>query len=346
MSVYKDEKTGKWFYTFRQNGKQIKKRGFRTKREATLAEAKARNEKPKPETMTLDELYELWMEAGKGLKITTRQNRERVYRKQIQPLFGSHKLNTIDSSAIKAWQDNLSSQIKISSVNTYRRTFKALMLFAVKGGYLSSNPFDLVPTPKEPKKLDDPSNFWEPSEYHSFMDKRSDSLYAGAYQLIWLTGMRAGEALALQWKNVDFDRRYIRVVASYVRNEMLTPKTENSIRKIYMQKSLYDLLIAMYEKAKKQTGFNQGYYVLGDIRPLKYITLQHNFQYDVRQSGVKYITLHGLRHSHASLLIDSGANDTLVAERLGHTVEMLHQVYAHVYKHKRKEFENTLDKIL
>jgi integrase len=127
---------------------------------------------------------------------------------------------------------------------------------------------------------------------------------------------------------------------------MLSPKTENSIRKIYMQKSLYDLLSAMYEKAKKKVGFNQAYYVLGDVRPLKYTTMYYRFQKDVKSSGVKYITLHGLRHSHASLLIDSGANDTLVAERLGHTVEMLHHVYAHIYRHKQNEFEEMLDKIL
>jgi integrase len=345
MSVYKDNKTGTWFYTFRQNGKQIKKRGFRTKRDALNAEAKARNEKPAPESITLNELYELWMEKGRDLKPATLSHRENVYQKNIKDAFGKTAVIKIAPAALEAWQTNQAKLNKIGTVREYRAVFVGILNFGKRAGYIVSNPWDGIPMLKAPKTLDEPENFWEVSEWDAFSAAVPHNSYYDAYKLMWLTGMRRGEACALQWKNVDLDNRIIKVVANFSDSTMASPKTRASIRKIYIQDALYEFLSELHQRKSEMEGFNPDYFVIRDVRSYHPHTLTHNFLKMTEVSGCKPITLHGLRHSHASLLIDAGLDDVLIASRLGHSVQMLHQVYAHIYKHKETSFNACLNQI-
>jgi integrase len=108
---------------------------------------------------------------------------------------------------------------------------------------------------------------------------------------------------------------------------------------------LFEFLSELYTDKSKVVGFNSNYYVIRNIQPYQPTSLTIQFERFIRQSGCKPITLHGLRHSHASLLIDAGLEDVLIAERLGHSVQMLHQVYAHVYKRKETAFNERLNEI-
>lgn len=85
------------------------------------------------------------------------------------------------------------------------------------------------------------------------------------------------------------------------------------------------------------------YFVFGDIRPMSRTDLARKLEMYISISGVKRITPHGFRHSHASFLIMNGIDDSLIAERLGHTVAELRKTYAHVYKSMRQNMKSILD---
>lgn len=87
------------------------------------------------------------------------------------------------------------------------------------------------------------------------------------------------------------------------------------------------------------------YFVFGDIRPMSRTDLARKLEMYINISGVKRITPHGFRHSHASFLIMNGIDDSLIAERLGHTVSELRKTYAHIYTEKQEEMKAKLDAI-
>jgi integrase len=349
MSVYKDAATGKWFYTFRKDGKQIKKRGFRTKREATLAEARAKDA-PLPSKLTVNELYPIWMTKAKGIKESSLANRENFFELYISPNFGTRQVTALSADELAGWFDQLDQVYKRSTIRTIRAHFSSMLNCAVSIGCLTHNPLKDVPAMQDEKKLDEAEKYWEPEEYEEFMKFCTSDQNRIAFDLLWNTGMRVGEACGLQWKNVDLEHRKIKVLSNlvYIKKygeKLQSPKTRNSVRMIDLPENFAKELADWYQLQKIKDGFCNDYYVLGDIRYRASDTVRSAFRKQVKESGVKYITVHGLRHSHASMLINAELNDTLIAERMGHSVVVLHKIYAHVYKQRRSEFKDTIDKM-
>ena len=109
--------------------------------------------------------------------------------------------------------------------------------------------------------------------FHLFLES-IDNLkdYAIFYTLFW-TGVRKGELLGLQWKDIDFSRRMIRITKAVNRFgtgghwELTTPKTLGSIRDILIIKTLSDILQDLYEQSKAIIGFNDDYFVYGGDKP-------------------------------------------------------------------------------
>lgn len=109
----------------------------------------------------------------------------------------------------------------------------------------------------------------------------------------------------------------------------------------------------MVEKLKKryiivsqQDGFNDDYYLYKDQSYISIATLRRWFNEDVEKSRVKKITVHGLRHSHAIYLLSNPMiSELLIADRLGHCVEMLRNTYAHIYEKSRKNLIDFIDEL-
>ena len=90
---------------------------------------------------------------------------------------------------------------------------------------------------------------------------------------------------------------------------------------LILQNTLLDRFKNRLEKEKHKDGFTLDYFIFGDIKPVSRSDLARKMEYFIRLSGVSRITPHGLRHSHASFLIKSKIDDSLIAERLEHTVQ-------------------------
>ena len=125
-----------------------------------------------------------------------------------------------------------------------------------------------------------------------------------------------------------------------------TPKTRTSNRKIPICDKLYDDLLKYKEICKQYYGFNEDWFVFGDITPIHPSTLRIKKNENAEKAGVKQIRLHDFRHSCASLLINSGANVTIVAKYLGHAkIDETLNTYSHIFEEKMDEVVNVINKL-
>ncbi|MFI3171710.1 MAG: site-specific integrase [Eubacteriales bacterium] len=285
MPAYKDKQMGTWYAKFysknwKGENKQIKKRGFATKKAALDYE---RNYKLRQEgalDISFEEFFKIYTEDKKNrLKRNTWISKEYIVRKKILPYFGNLKMKEI--------------------------------------------------------------MFWTREEYQLFskaiMDK-DVSYYA--FEMLYWTGVRIGELMALTMEDFDFQKQTVRINKSYQRIEgedvITSPKTPKSVRTINIPKFLVEEMkeyFAMLYKYKKDDRIFQ----------ISKSFLHHEMDRGSKSSGVKRIRIHGLRHSHISLLIELGFSALAIADRVGHeSIEITYR-YAHLFPSKQIEMALKLD---
>lgn len=184
--------------------------------------------------------------------------------------------------------------------------------------------------------------FWTKDEYLRFSEAVSDkpmSFYA--FEVLYWTGIRCGELLALTPSDFDLTASTLSVTKSYQRlqgRDVVTPpKTPNSVRKIQMPRFLRDEMaefISMRSCLRPDERlFDTTKYYLG-----------HEMSRGCEKAGVKRIRVHDLRHSHVSLLIDMGFSALAIAERVGHEAVDITYRYAHLFPTKQQDMANALDR--
>lgn len=366
MAVKKDEKHGTWYYYGRYtdalgNKKQYKKRGFKTKKEAKEAEQRFLLDPNSQSSMTLDDIVDLYMnrEQVHGLKKSTLYTNKETYDNHIKPAFGNKKVSAITVNAVELFVIHLRTAkntngktLNYQTINHIKGTLSKFLNYALRLGLIKVNPCTLVPNVKpnqdETTRRD---NFWELSEFDKFIKSVDSVKWQDIFYFLFETGVRKGELIALQWQDISFAdcKVSINKTVTYRTNKkgpsLTPPKTKRSIRTIDLPDSLTNRLRQRYERESKKDGFNDQYFVFGDIRPMATGTLNYNLKKYIAKSGVKPITVHGFRHSHASLLIERGISDVLIAERLGHSVSELHKTYAHIYESRRDDMCKKLNNI-
>ena len=184
--------------------------------------------------------------------------------------------------------------------------------------------------------------FWTKEQYLKFAEAMMDkprSYYA--FEMLYWTGMRIGELLALTYKDIDLETRRIDINKSFQRIDgkdvISTPKTEKSKRQIKIPKFLRDDL---------EEYFNSLYGIMPTDRIFSFTKsyLTHEMERIVKKTGVKKIRLHDLRHSHASLLINKGCSPLEVKERLGHEkIETTLNTYSHLYPDSQDKLVDMLE---
>ena len=355
MSVHKDEKTGKWYYTGKYRdlaGKRhdYKKRGFRTKKEAKTAEdaflLKIKGGQGRIKMNALIELYH--QEMSNVVKKSTLDFYKMLERKHIKPYFDDKFIDTIKTIDITKWNKeralygNNGGAYSDEYINHMYLHMSGLLTFAVNHKLLDDNPCKYGKPYKDPnKKIEEQNsveNFWEVDEYNRFIKTVENIDHKDAYETLFLTGLRIGELCALRWCDLDFKNKKLSVKGTFspAAKTVTSPKTPVSIRTIDLPKRLNKTLEERYNRKCKLDGFTEYYYVFGDIVPTYPGTFRYRFRNDLKKTNIKYITIHGLRHSHASYLLSNPMiSEGLIAERMGHSIEMLRKTYAHIYEKRR-----------
>ena len=351
MPAYKDEKTGKWFakfyYTNWQGIKKQKwKRGFATKKEALGFERDFLEKQSANPDMTFQNLYEIYMEdMAARLKQSTLLTKKAVLQTHILPFFGSKPINEIKASDVRRWQAKL-----MSSPNNYSQTYlkkintelNSIINYAKRFYDLNTNPCGKAGTIGKAKAEE--MDYWTYDEYIAFREGVKDkSLSYICFEILYWTGMREGELLALSPADIDLDNKTISINRTYQRIEgkdvFTSPKTRKSKRKI----PIPDFL------CQELSDYIQSRYMLDADERLFPITksyLSHEMIRGCKNTGVKKIRIHDIRHSHASLLINQGCDALMLADRLGHEkVSTTLNTYSHLFPHKQQELVHSLESL-
>lgn len=375
MPVYKDKKTGTWYYKINyttEKGKyaQKKKGGFATKREAQDAEAKAFIElkqkppegKPKKvnqNTYRFDDVADAYLRfIEQHAKESSYVTMKPIINLHLKPFFGEKNIHHIEAKDILDWQNYMWE--KNYSIGYLQRTYNLLsMIFNYAHIYhgLIENPCSKTRNFNNPDELPRQIQYWTLEEFSTFIKHvKDDILYYTFFSFLYFMGTRKGEALALKWTDINFDTNTVKITKTLsfkvkkekreqgIKWNITAPKTKNAVREILMPKVLVEHMKAYYEYCKQFEGFNDDCFVFGMFRPLATTTIDRKFAYYIELAGVKKIKIHDLRHSHASLLINNGASILVVSKRLGHKdVSETLNTYAHMFPSKEQEVLDIID---
>ena len=351
--------------------RRIVRKGFKTKKEALEAERYLRSVELKEKSFstktTIDMLYQLLKEEDKinNRKKSYIDTQENNYNKHIKDYFS--KVNNIDKLTyedIYQFREHLREKnAKNSEKNLSPNTINKIMILlkkildvGLRKGYYKEHPVGLLKKlPIEKRKM----QFWTVKEFKHFLSLFKDDEYnlELLFTVLFFTGLRLGEALALTWEDIEFTTSTIHVSKSMYVNKgeehISSTKTKSGTRRIIINKKLIETLEAWKkEQTERRREFSTDTEKLQIFQDSP-ITLTKNSiekQYKkilARDSSLKKIRIHDFRHSHASLLINQGEDYLIVKERLGHaSITTTIDTYSHLYPSKQKDLADKLDSLL
>lgn len=391
-----------WSYYFdlgKVDGKRKKKEkgGFRTKKEAEAALAKALNEYNnagtvfEPSEITVTDYLNQWFDlyCKTNLKYNTQVGYLRIIQGHLIPRFGMYRLKAITPAILQEYAVDLKMNgLSKSHLVGILSVFSAALNYAVEPmHYLTSNPMQYVKYPKVEKKPQE-RIILTLDEWERIIERFKDTRYYIPLMIGFYTGLRISETFALTWDDIDFKNRTISVNKQIVKRNFgadvrkavekkekkesksswyfTTPKTATSNRIVKFGDTLYKALKSEKGKQAKNEMQYGEYYTIHVVKPeldekgneikrlvpvqkciqsalqrIHMVCITENGEYTSTDS-FKYCSrvihkelllafdYHSLRHTHATLLIESGADVKDVQMRLGHTnIETTLNTYVH-----------------
>lgn len=355
MSAQKEkingEYTGRWTCFFRYtdwegNRKQKFKRGFTSKRDALKFEQDFLKQFEQSVDMEFEKFVEIYMEDLKPrLKYNTFLMKRHLIDRKIIPYFKNLNINEIKPVHIVKWQNTMISYrgpngkpYSVVYLRTICNQLSAIFNYAVRYYDLPKNP--VLVAGKMGKKMAKEMKFWTLDEYKTFRKAIDDDRIYCAFEVLFFTGCRCGELLALTPADFDFEKRTMRINKSYQRLEgqdyITDPKTEKSNRVVSLPQFLCDEI---------QDYISSLYGIRPDERIFQISkgALHKAMAAACEKSGVKKIRLHDCRHSACAYMIEMGFSPVAIAERLGHESIEITYNYAHLYPSKQAEIAEKIN---
>lgn len=342
MPAYKND-AGRWYCAFYYKDwtgrrKKKKKEGFSTKREALEWERRYIEEQAGAPTMSFEALYGLYKkDCTCHLKKSTMISKFAMIDKHILPRFRRLCITEITPATIRAWQTEvLGKGYSQSYCYSLHRQLSAILNFACRYYGLPTNP---AARAGSIGRNEVHQAFWTLDDFHRFaMTLREPAQIMLFYLLFW-TGCRIGEVLALTWDDVDADAIHISKTMSRLRGApyIRAPKTRESVRTVPLPAFISSMLTD-YKQLTVYTG--------PELFQITSSAAARLLARHAKQAGLERIRIHDLRHSHASMLIQAGVPAIAIAERLGHkNAQTTLRVYAHLYESTKDEVVSVLEKI-
>ena len=308
---------------------------------------------------TVGTFLERWLEiyAASNTTLRTQQGYRGVITRYIIPAFGGVLLQSLRPDHIQALYSGLLGRgLSPRTVLHVHRVLRGALSQALKWGVVIRNVADAA-TPPRPERAE--TIMWGRDTVREFLEVSRQSRFHELYQLALLTGMRRSELVGLKWDQVDLPGKKLAVVATlqHITGRGLVegkPKTAKSRRSIAFTVTVVDLLRTVRSKQIERRlaagpAWQEGGHVFSqaDGSPVDPDAVTKDFSHLVRRAGLPRLTLHGLRHAHATLLLAAGAHPKVVSERLGHSnIAVTMDTYSHVLPGIQEAAAASLDEYL
>lgn len=336
------------------------KKGVKIKaREAVNAfAANGYSVKEKPTITTYRELVALWWESYKNtIKPNSQQSMEGIVRLHILPVFGDYKLDKLTTPIIQQqvnkWADKANKGEKGAYANYsfLNNINRRILQYGVTMQVIQHNPARDVIIPRKQQNKEHKVKFFSNQELKQFLDYLEDldqSSYENffdyvLYKTLLASGCRIGEALALEWSDIDLKKGTISISKTLNRyQETNTPKSKAGLREIDIDKATVSLL-KQYKKRQQvqswQLGRSEGIVFTPFTTKYAYACLlRKRLQGHFKSAGVPDISFHGFRHTHATIMLYAGIEAKDLQYRLGHSnISMTLNTYVHATKEGAKK---------
>ena len=298
--------------------------------------------------MTLSDLVELYREEQKQTVKASTYQRSYFACETLKNILGSDtKLKNLTAGYIR--KSLLSTGKSHGTLNEHLVRLKSLIRWGYRNDYVDDITFldKLDPFSDIPHREKIEGKFLESMEVSTLTNGMKVQKWKNLTLLLVLSGLRFGEAAALERADLDFRERVIHVSKNYdsVNKIVTTPKTRTSIRDVYMQDELYKLCRCIAAESVSNTIVSMSsknlLFTDCDGEHISFFAYNKYLrQISIKELG-RAITPHTLRHTHASLMMENGMNEDSISRRLGHTnSKITKEIYLHA-TNKLKEKENS-----
>ena len=351
----------KWVYEVRiplYDGKYKyhKSPKFLTKKEATAAERKYLTNIENngvSSDMTFAELCDLHFEYQKDkVKVTTLHNYKK--RRDHLKLFDNIKVRELNINHFEDWKKEMNSlDLATRTKNDLYKYLKSILNYGSKWyDFHYNNMYCKMTNFDNPNEMPKEMEFWTYEEFTQFINVETDIMFKTLFETLYYCGLRSGEVRGLTWRDIDFKIKELSIKRNIVSNIdnhkflVVPPKTKLSARTLPMPDVLVNDLKILHGYQENFYGFNEDWYVFGNFEPISKSMMRERKNRDCKLAGVKQIRIHDFRHSCASLLINNGANITMVAKYLGHSkIDETLNTYSHMFKGKLDNIVDTINKL-
>ena len=341
MSVYKDKERGTWYAVFKTKDPVtdkvvwVKKRGFKYKREASDWENEAKKERTgRGSGVTFREMVKLW-EGYTQASAHMHRKHDEHFTKRFSEFYDT-PIDSITKKDLVEWRNSLASlDYATRTLNTTIQYVKSVFKYANDVYDIKNPAIFLKPLKMSNEEIMKEMDVWTPEEFNRFAECVDLPIYRLFFTALFWTGMRKGEAIALQKSDYTDGWLFIHATQEQ-RSEGLRPTKTKQSRKIRVDDAL---AVRLEELAKRP-----GSYLFGDEGGLSPTMIQKQYDAAVERSGVKRIRIHDLRHSHATWLINNGVNIVAVSKRLGHSnVNQTLKTYTHLLQDSDDRLMDTIN---
>lgn len=314
--------------------------------------------KDKPTITTYEELVKVWWDSYKNtVKPNTRQSMDGLVRVHLLPVFGDYKLDKLTTpilqQQVNKWADKANKGEKGAYANYsfLNNINRRILQYGVTMQAIQHNPARDVIIPRKQQNKEHKVKFFSNQELKQFLDYL-DNLDLSSYENLFdyvlyktllASGCRIGEALALEWSDIDLKKGIISISKTLNRyQETNTPKSKAGLREIDIDKATVSLL-KQYKKRQQvqswQLGRSEGIVFTPFTTKYAYACLlRKRLQSHFKGAGVPDISFHGFRHTHATIMLYAGIEAKDLQYRLGHSnISMTLNTYVHATKEGAKK---------
>lgn len=364
-----DRLTGK---KARKNITASTKKGVKTKARDAVNEFinNGYTTKTKATIKTYKELASLWWDSYKNtVKPNTQQSTKGLLKVHILPVFGDYKLDKLTTPIIQQqvnkWADRANKGVKgaYANYNLLHNVNSRILQYGVAMQLIQHNPARDVIVPRKKQKEKTKIKFLDRQELKQFLNylntlDQSDyeSLFDFVlYTFLLATGLRISEALALEWSDIDLESGVVSVNKTLNRyQEVNPPKSNAGYRDISIDKATI-LMLKQYKNRQQVQSWQLGRSekVVFSVFTEKYAyacNLRRRLDKHFKKAGVTNVSFHGLRHTHATIMLYAGIQPKDLQHRLGHSdISMTLNTYVHATKEGAQKsasiFENAINSL-